>query len=309
MVKQPRVSVILPTYNRAHLLERAIKSVLVQTYQDLELIIVDDASTDNTTDVVKKLNDPRIQYIRHETNKGGSAARNTGIKAARGQFIAFQDSDDEWLWGKLGKQVEIFDSCDNKVGVVYTGFLRWECQSAVYIPQPQIKIREGDISSQILLGNFVSTQTLLVRREHLEKAGFFDEQLPRLQDWELVIRLAKVCHFRLIDEPLVIVYSTPGNITSNKIAGLRALEIILEKHYSMLTNHPKALAIFLYAVGHQKCIHENVKDGRAYFIKSVKVNHRNIKVYIAWLFSLWGKRIYTAFTTLRQFLREIGKKA
>jgi len=83
--KAPKVSVVIPTYNRAHLVGRAIRSVLNQTYQDFEIIVVDDGSTDNTKEVVKSFNDPRIRYIRHEKNRGGSAARNTGIRAARGK--------------------------------------------------------------------------------------------------------------------------------------------------------------------------------------------------------------------------------
>ena len=99
-MKNPTVSVIIPTYNRAHLVGRAIKSVLNQTYRDFEIIVVDDGSTDNTKDIIKEFQkkDKRIKYIPYEKNKGGSAARNTGIKAAKGEYIAFLDSDDEWAY-------------------------------------------------------------------------------------------------------------------------------------------------------------------------------------------------------------------
>ena len=101
----PVVSVIIPTYNRAHLIGRAIRSVLDQTYQDWELIVVDDASTDDIPGIVKGFTDGRVKYIRHDENKGAAAARNTGIQAARGAYIAFLDSDDEWLPEKLERQV------------------------------------------------------------------------------------------------------------------------------------------------------------------------------------------------------------
>ena len=122
MNKNPTVSVIIPTYNRAHLVDRAIQSVLNQTYKDFELIIVDDGSTDNTEDIIKEFQkkDERIKYIRHEENRGGSAARNTGIKAAKGEYIAFLDSDDEWLPIKLGRQISEFTN-KSKIALVYTG--------------------------------------------------------------------------------------------------------------------------------------------------------------------------------------------
>ena len=93
---KPTVTIIIPTYNRAHLLGRAIRSVLTQTFHNWELIVVDDASTDNTKEVAYSFQDPRIHYLCHETNRGGPAARNTGIREARGLYIAFLDSDDEW---------------------------------------------------------------------------------------------------------------------------------------------------------------------------------------------------------------------
>ncbi len=113
----PTVSVIIPTYNRANLVSRAIKSVLNQTYQDFEIIVVDDCSEDNTEEIVKSFNDSRIRYIKHKKNKGGSAARNTGIKRARGKYIAFLDDDDEWLPSKLEKQIMLFEKLSKHYGV------------------------------------------------------------------------------------------------------------------------------------------------------------------------------------------------
>jgi len=99
--KIPRISVIIPSYNRANTIGRAIQSALSQSYQDFEIIVIDDGSTDHTEEVIRSFQDSRIRYIRHNRNRGGSAARNTGIHAARGEYIAFLDSDDEWLPQKL----------------------------------------------------------------------------------------------------------------------------------------------------------------------------------------------------------------
>ncbi|GAH83893.1 unnamed protein product, partial [marine sediment metagenome] len=117
------VSVIIPTYNRADMVGRAIQSVINQTYQDFEIIIIDDASTDNTREVAREFQEreKRIKYFKHEINKGGGAARNTGIKNSKGEYIAFLDSDDEWYPEKLEKQIEIFNKNDENLGVVYSG--------------------------------------------------------------------------------------------------------------------------------------------------------------------------------------------
>lgn len=293
--RQVLVSVIIPTYNRAHLLKRSIYSVLSQSYTNLELLVVDDASTDNTQDIVSQIDDKRLRYIRCKSNKGGAAARNIGIKEAQGELLAFQDSDDEWLWGKIEKQVEAFHSSGDNVGVVYTGFLRWENKIATYIPNSNIETKEGNIIKQIFHGNFVSTQTLMVKREFFQKAGVFDETLPRFQDWELVIRLADVCAFKFIDEPLVMVYSTPDSITSNNAAAVTALDAIYDKNLLFLIDHPKLLSAFLYNLGHYNCANGNIKAGQAYFITALKSNPRNTKTYIAFITSLFGCRAYTYF--------------
>src|SRR5688500_9781977 len=120
----PIVSVVIPTYNRAHLIRRAIDSVVAQTFADWELIVVDDASKDDAEGVVRSYGDSRMRYVRHDVNKGASAARNTGLYAAHGEFVAFLDSDDEWLPEKLASQVELFRANPGgfaSLGVVLTG--------------------------------------------------------------------------------------------------------------------------------------------------------------------------------------------
>ena len=121
MVKNPTVSAIILTYNRANLIEKAIKSVLKQTYQDFEIIVVDDGSTDNTGEIIRGFKDKRVKYIKkYKENKGSSVARNIGIKVARGKYIALLDSDDEWLPEKLDKQIKILQDGSPELGVVYS---------------------------------------------------------------------------------------------------------------------------------------------------------------------------------------------
>ena len=118
MNEQPQISVVVPTHNRAHLIERAIKSILAQTYQNLEIIILDDRSTDNIAEVVAGFGDQRIKFVRNKENLGGGGSRNVGIRASKSEYVAFLDDDDEWLPTKFEKQVKLFYEGSEKLGVV-----------------------------------------------------------------------------------------------------------------------------------------------------------------------------------------------
>ena len=124
----PLVSVIIPTYNRSNFLRMSISSVLKQSFRDFELIVVDDCSPDDTPQVINSINSHKVNYIRHNANKGESESRNTGIKIAESKYIAFLDDDDEWLSDKLSKQIEIIEQQNDDVGAVYGGFLSREAK-------------------------------------------------------------------------------------------------------------------------------------------------------------------------------------
>jgi glycosyltransferase involved in cell wall biosynthesis len=143
----PSVSVIIPTYNRAHLVLRAIQSVLSQTFADFELIVVDDGSVDNRREAVARFDDPRIQYIRLERNRGLGAARNVDTDAARGEYIAFLDSDDEWLESKLAEQLEQARHSSSGFGVFYCQHLHVIDGIAIAKNEP---VYEGQVHNQLL---------------------------------------------------------------------------------------------------------------------------------------------------------------
>ena len=290
--KFPTVSVIIPSYNREHLVGRAIKSVLDQTYQDFELIVIDDASTDNTEEVVKSFNDERIKYLKHDENKGGAAARNTGIKVARGEYIAFQDSDDEWLPVKLEKQMKVFEAASPEVGVVYTGFWRIESNKKIYIPSEKVARKEGNIHAELLRGNFVDTPTAVVKKDCFAKVGIFDERLPRRQDWELFIRISKCFYFKCIDEPLLISYYTPDSICTNQSSLIKALELILEIHYEDFQENKMTLSNHQYLLGNLLCQNGKMDRGKDCLLSALRLSPLNIKYLIATLVSLFGKRAY-----------------
>jgi glycosyltransferase involved in cell wall biosynthesis len=225
------ISVIIPAYNRAKLLTRAIQSVLSQTYQDFEIIVVDDFSKDNTDELMQQYHDTRIRYIKHSQNKGGNAARNTGIKQARGEFIAFLDSDDEWLPEKLEKQIALIKQSPEQVGLIFSSFKiinlvkKTECVYSVN--------RDCLAPEKILIRNFIGTfSVVLVKKKLLEQVNGLDETLMSCQDWDLYVRLRKVCEFDYIDEPLVNYYSTRSKtqISHNREAVVQGYTRIFEKN-------------------------------------------------------------------------------
>ncbi len=289
---KPRVSVILPTYNRAIYLDRAISSVLNQSYPDFELIVVDDASTDNTEEVVKIFNDDRIKYIRNEKNLGGAGARNVGIRKAQGKFIAFQDSDDEWHPDKLKIQMEAFEKTNPDIAVVYTAFIRKVGDKEFIIPTPSVKKREGDIYRELLYHvNFIGTPTAVVRKKALEKIGGFDERFPRLQDWDLFLRLAKKYKFKFIDKPLLTAYDVPGNISSNVDSLIKALRLLLGKHYEEIRKDKKIISKFYQRIGEALLEIDRKQEARKLLIKAFLANPSNPKIAVKAIASLFGKQI------------------
>lgn len=202
--KNPGVSVIIPTYNRAQLLRKAILSVLEQTCKDFEIIIVDDASTDKTREVVKEFDDKRIRYIYHDKNQGGAAARNTGIKAAKGEYIAFLDSDDEWLPHKLKKQIKILEKYED-ISVVYSNFVVIDgSDKFINLGFNQNQFPSGYIFRDVLLWKSACgyLQTMLVRKDCFEEIGYFDPEFAMAHDRDMAVRLAKRYKMYGMSEPL-----------------------------------------------------------------------------------------------------------
>lgn len=302
----PTVSVILPTYNRAHVVGRAIRSVLEQTYEDFELIVVDDGSTDGTEEVVRSFDDPRIRYIRHAQNRGGAAARNTGIRAARGEYIAFQDSDDEWLPEKLEKQMRIFENSSPDVGVVYTAFYLNKNNMKIRIPSSKITITDGNIHCELLKGNFVSTPTAVIRKNCFERAGMFDECLPRFQDWELFIRLSSLYLFRYIDEVLVNAFYSLDSISANNDALLKAYNLILDKHIYSFRKDISALAEIQYNIGNHLCQAGHLHEGRVHLLQAVRLSPLNLKYTVAAVSSLFGETTYATAVRLKRIIRPVN---
>lgn len=301
--KTVTVSVIIPTYNRAHTVSRAIQSVLNQTYQDFEIIVVDDCSTDNTEEVVKGFNDSRICYIRHEQNRGGSAARNTGIRIARGEYIAFLDSDDEWLPNKLAEQMRVFYS-DRNCGAVYTDLLH-VCKDG-HAEVHKGYHPEGWILKDLLVTNVVgSASSVVVKRECFKVVGLFDEKLPSCQDWDMWIRIAKHYTFRSIPEPLVKYLWHQEQISTNFEAVWRGHMAIMRKYQvdiCALGRYVESLHHF--RIGNYLCHAGEMRLGRQRLFLAVIQCPWRIKYSIYALASLFGA---SGFQRLISAKRILGK--
>jgi len=225
----PTVSVIIPTHNRPDLIIRAAESVLRQTYTDLELIVVDDGLVNRAQEHIASLHDARVRYIAHEKEQGGSAARNTGIRAAQGGYIAFLDDDDEWLPNKLELQMNAFLNAPSDAGFCFTAVTN--CfqheERATTVPDGIADYHE------LALGypkGFL-TVTLVVKQHVFRDVGMFDESLPSHQDPDLIIRISKKYKGLGINQPLVRVTMTAresiGSNAHRRIAGREMLPKII----------------------------------------------------------------------------------
>jgi rhamnosyltransferase len=257
-ISQPTVSVILPTYNRSQTLDGAARSVLDQSYSNTELIVVDDGSSDGSSDVLEALaGDPRVEIVRLETNRGAAVARNSGLARCRGRFVAFQDSDDRWEPGALATLVTTLDALPDDVGVAYGWTeLRGRGPSQL-LPDPRLRPRSGMLASVLAGGNVIGLPSALVRRETIERVGGFDPELPTLEDWELWLRLARVTAFRFVPT-IVAVAGRDGGVNRPGASTLVALERIERRHADLLAS-PRARVQLAYlrgraygALGHRR---------------------------------------------------------
>jgi glycosyltransferase involved in cell wall biosynthesis len=204
MNSNPKVSVVMTCYKYAHYLPQAIDSVLGQSYGNVEVVMVNDGSPDNTDEVMQPyLRDPRVVYIKQE-NSGQAIAKNNGIKAATGDFIAFLDADDAWDLRKLELQMPLF--ADPEVGIVYSGmsYMDEDGKPIAGPPvQPMSMPRAGRITEALFVDNIVPFSAAVVRRECFEACGMMDTSYRMAIDWDLWLRMSVRYKFDFVAEPLL----------------------------------------------------------------------------------------------------------
>ena len=230
-MSMPNVSVIIPTYNQAMFLADAIESAIAQTYQNHEIIVVNDGSTDNTEVVAQRYND-KIRYL-YQKNQGLAGARNTGIMAARGEYIALLDSDDIWDPSFLTTMIDLVHTTPG-AAVYYCG-IRYMNEAKQNLPQSGglDKYSEKDIYHQILRSNFLIPSTIVINRKVVIAENLFDVSFRRLQDWELWIRLLKSGYqfVGLKDQYLVRYRVHDSNLSVDSVGGQQAARAVIKKHF------------------------------------------------------------------------------
>ncbi|AGK95883.1 glycosyltransferase family 2 protein [Clostridium pasteurianum] len=289
------VSVVIPTYNRKDIIERAVNSVLNQTYKNIEIIIVDDNSNDGTEDLVSKVYSKlkNIKYIRHETNRGGNAARNTGLKYSSGKYIAFLDSDDEWFPEKLEKQLLLMH--EKKADLVYTDYILFneKTKEEHVFNNSSKKYNFIDLLGSNFIG---TTSTILTTKKVLNAVNGFDEDLPSCQDWDLYIRIGNKFNICGVKLPLVKYYYHDSSITGNidKVINghkkvMEKIENIINSDTNLKVHRKKILAQNYERIGHCYMKFRQFSSGRKYFKKSLSSYPLNSKVMIHLITSYLGK--------------------
>jgi glycosyltransferase involved in cell wall biosynthesis len=234
----PTVSVVVPAYNQAHYLPEALQSILAQSYCDYEIIVVDDASTDATKDVMQQYGD-NVRYV-YQENQGLAGARNTGIRLARGAYVALLDSDDVWLPCFLQEMM----AAVNRDAAATAYYCRAQCMDAEGLLLPQIlsvQLPAPDQLYQALLrANFIVPSTVILHRSSATTAGLFDPNFRRLQDWEFWLRLLRAGHrFIGVDQCLVHYRLHDSSLSTDPTGGAKAALALAEKHFGPDHGEPR----------------------------------------------------------------------
>ena len=319
--KKPLVSVIMPVYNGEKFVGEAIESVVNQTYKNWEIIIVDDGSTDNSKKIIDQyLTDSRIHYIKHSKNQGIPSARNTGIKASQGDFIAFLDQDDIWFPKKLEKQIAIFKCRTHDCGMVFSdkimlrdeGFIKVRKKSR-RIPKNINRLPLRKVTEALFLYNFISIITVMIRRECLETVGLLDESIKGgADDYEFCLRLATKHKIKYLSIPLAIHRIHKANYSDVERFFQDNL-FIMDKAFAqapfLAALRKKKLAMLYYDLGRYYQQEGRFHHAREALWKAVRYYPLKIKPFLALLlcfFGRWGNRMLRVYRTVRVRMERDG---
>jgi glycosyltransferase involved in cell wall biosynthesis len=233
MVDANLVSVVIPTYNAERFLARTLETALGQSYTSLEIIVVDDGSTDGSQQIAEAAarKDPRVRYFRRK-NSGVAASRNFGISQARGELIATLDADDLWNPDKIARQVDVMRRSSSEVGLVYCLAIEIDESDLIIPPIANLEKKRtpmGRVTDELVLGNFIETSSApLMKRSFIEAVGGYDKDLePQgAEDWKLYFSLSEVCEFAVIPEHLVGYRQPTGSLSRNTLRMAHSIDLV-----------------------------------------------------------------------------------
>jgi glycosyltransferase involved in cell wall biosynthesis len=299
----PKVSVLIPTRNRASFLREAIASVRAQTFQDFEIVIIDDASDDDTAAVIADLGDPRMRYFRHPQNLGEAASRNAGLAHAGGEYIAFLDDDDTWLAEKLAAQVQLLDRSPSRIGAVYTGYDRIDIKTGATISTVPAE-KHGDIYGELREQNWVGCpSTVMVRRECFDRVGWFDENIKFGVDYDMWIRISRHYQFATIDRPLVRYTVHPQRLSTDTGAILRGKQDQLKKYADYFAADRRSYGRYFMSLGVLYCYNGRPAEGRAALRRAIRIYPFEMRPYVNLFLSLWGCENFIRLKSLKDRLQ------
>lgn len=287
--QQPIISVIIPTYNRAHTIARTIKSVLSQTYQNFEILVADDASTDDTEDLIREFaRSSPIHYVRHEKNQGAPTARNTGAKKARGEYLAFLDSDDIWYPQYLERQLSLLQESPSDIGMVCCGMLQKGAGSQRIMSSGS---RDLTYDENLVFGDGICTSSFLIKKAAFDKIKGFDVEYSSFQDFDFLLRMS--AEFRIVaNDEVLMEYCLGGDsISLNMHSKAKGYERIVNM-YGDDISRLGVMHSYLFRIGQYYVISGCLTTGWRYWLQAIKSKPSKIKVWLHFLLSLGGVKIY-----------------
>jgi glycosyltransferase involved in cell wall biosynthesis len=319
------ISVIIPTYNSSQYINEAIRSVLCQTYKNLEIIVIDDGSTDNTRDILGPLIDQELIRYTYQKNQGPGGARNTGINMATGEYIAFLDADDLWPSHKLQLQFTFLKSNAN-IGMVFGDFSSFDDHGSVSksffeeksilkkIPtqeySPSHKAFSRKIFNDLIDENFIPTSTVMVKKSVFKRTGLFDSQLRSVEDLDLWLRISLKYDIAFTYERLAFKRKHGSNISSNLRLASESELMVMKKMLSIChNNHSNSVQLIkkkigncYFNIGYGLFCENNRTTARKYFLRSIQYKHYLFKSYVYYLACLLPSN---SVATIKQLKRKL----
>jgi len=280
----PAITVVIPTYNRASYVCSAIDSVLLQTFEDFEIIVIDDGSTDDTLARLSAYRDKRLKVI-HQNNLSQGIARNTGILESSGEYIAFLDSDDVWLPDKLELQYMQLRRSLNCFWSYTNAFSFQNSINNLYDFSERMILHSGSISSKLIKLNFIGTSTVMVKKDCFDSVGLFSD-LPKAQDWDIWLRLASKFDICMVPEALVGYRVHEGMVTKNQTPYFAHL-----CHIRVL-NRAVLFAPLVYSQFHNDAISIQCKNTAIRFLSINKPLRARFMLYKAIVMNQWSMQLY-----------------